>query len=140
MRVFKSTMVGLWVAAALSGCGSRTPDHEQIRQLISNFGEALAEGRTDRSCRLLTREAQRDLVRQNEDVVGRGSCAQTVRKVLALATAAQRKELRAIRAETVTVRGDRAVAILGRLTALEYAGATHLEKREGRWLIGVAPA
>jgi hypothetical protein len=125
-------------ALLVAGCGARSSDAAEIRDVVHQFGLSIAEGRAERACAAVTEALAGEIVERNADL-RLHSCAEVVRAAGQLATERQRRELRALTAESVEVHADRATAQLHAASVLVGNGQLRLRKIHGRWLIAGAP-
>ncbi len=129
-------------ALAASGCGSDDSgggggggDGEaQIRDVVTGYASAVADGDGDKACGYLS-QAARDRIEQAADTVDASGCPGVIEKVTDTASADDRDKLGALEVTSVTVSGDTATA----QTHVEgdKTDPAKLVKEDGAWKIDI---
>lgn len=139
-RGFRAALTLLVVGSIVAaGCGGSdaTSDAEQIRDTVSAYATAFADGDGKQVCERLTARAQKEIVGQGKVLGGTSStCEQTIKQIASAISDADKKSLREIKVTKLTVDGD---------TATLQAGAgnsanTRMRKVDGEWLVDGANA
>jgi ketosteroid isomerase-like protein len=122
------------VSIAAVGCGGSDAksDDEQIRDTVSGYAAAFADGDGKEVCDRLTERAQKEVIAQGKALGGDfTTCEETIKQLTSVISSADKKALREIEVTKLTVKGD---------TATLQAGAgngatTRMRKVDGEWLV-----
>jgi hypothetical protein len=109
---------------ALSGCGAENADDKAVRQVVTDYLKAFADGDGQKACALMLPEVRRSL----------GDCPATLEKAVKGLSENEQAETLTLRVDAVTAAGDNARARL-------YPGDSQvaLRKVDGRWQIAGVP-
>jgi len=137
-RTAPTLLVAASIVAAGCGGSDAKSDDEQIRDTVSAYATAFADGDGKQVCQRLTARAQKEVVDQGKALGGNSTtCEQTIKQLTSIISAADKKALRNIKVTKLTVNGDTATLRAG----AGNTATTRMRRVDGEWLVdGTASA
>ncbi|MGI9023062.1 MAG: hypothetical protein ACR2HV_07515 [Acidimicrobiales bacterium] len=96
------------VAIVVAGCGGSTSDSDKAKSTVTEFFEAVANGKGDTACALLTDSAIKELNSAAFLLRAPASCAEAIETFNRQLSSDDKKSLKSAKVNRVTVTGDRA--------------------------------
>ena len=125
-------LAGVSLAAAGCGGSDAKSDDEQIRDTVSAYASAFADGDGTKVCERLTERAQKEVIAQGKALGGNfTTCEQTIKQLTSVISGADKKALRDIKVTKITVDGDTATLQAG----AGNSATTRMRKVDGEWLV-----